>query len=407
MRILLITQWFEPEFTLKGMLLARELQRCGHEVEVLTGFPNYPGGVVYDGYRIKPFQREVIDGISIIRVALYPSHDRSPFRRGLNYISFALSAAFWGAILTRPADVMYVYHPPGTIGFTAWMLHLFKRIPFIYDIQDFWPETLKSTGMLDSELILGLIDRFCRISYSLAKHIVVLSPGFKDLLLKRGVDESKISVVYNWADERYLYPKKPTLPIDEESLLDGKFNIVFAGNLGRAQGLHCVLDAAERFMAFPNNVQFLFVGSGVEEQSLKQSVYARGLTNVCFLPRRPVAHITDILSSADVLLIHIKDDPLFEITVPSKTQAYMAVGKPILMVCKGDARELIERAHCGLCCDPGNVDQLVECVHTFSGMSDSERERLGLNGRRFYEEELSLKVGVQRTLDVLNRVSLQ
>lgn len=401
MKILILTQWFEPEFTLKGMLLARELKRHGHEVEILTGFPNYPGGVLYDGYRIKPFQREVIDGISIIRVALYPSHDRSAFRRSLNYISFTLSAAIFGAFLIKRADIMYVYHPPGTIGFAAWTLSTLKGIPFIYDIQDFWPETLRSTGMVNNHTILSIIDRFCRLSYRLARHIVVLSPGFKDLLLQRGVDESKISVIYNWADERYLYPKEPVISKDEMSILDGKFNIIFAGNLGRAQALHYVLDAAERMQACFRDVQFVFVGTGLEEQSLKDRARTSGLANVHFLPRRPISQVTDILAAADVLLIHIKDDPLFEITVPSKTQAYMSVGKPILMACRGDARDLVERAACGLCCDPGNIDQLVGCIQALYGMSKRERAQLGLNGRRFYEQELCLAVGVKKTIDVL------
>src|SRR6478735_2159975 len=149
MRILLITQWFDPEPTFKGLLFAKELQRLGHEVEVLTGYPNYPGGRIYDGYRIRPFQRSIVEGVPVTRVALYPSHDSSGARRLLNYGSFAVSAALASLVARRP-DVAYVYHPPGTIALPALALRVLRGVPFVYDVHDLWPETLSSTGMVSS-----------------------------------------------------------------------------------------------------------------------------------------------------------------------------------------------------------------------------------------------------------------
>ena len=144
MKILIVTQWFEPEPTFKGMLFARELVARGHEVEVLTGFPNYPGGKVYPGYRIRPWVRERLDGIDVLRVALYPSHDNSSLRRAFNYVSFAFSAAVIGTALIRKPDVIYAYHPPITVGLAAAAIGLFRRAPFVYDIQDLWPDTVVS-----------------------------------------------------------------------------------------------------------------------------------------------------------------------------------------------------------------------------------------------------------------------
>src|SRR5689334_2905639 len=183
MRILLLSQLFDPEPTSKGLVFARELAARGHQVEVLTGFPNYPGGKIYPGYRIRPWMREEIEGISILRVALYPSHDKSSFRRVLNYVSFAASAAVLGTAMVRKADVAYVYSPPATIGFAAVILGFLRRVPFVYDIGDLWPDTVAVSGMLSNRVALRLLDGCCKFVYRGARHIVVISPGFKEQLM--------------------------------------------------------------------------------------------------------------------------------------------------------------------------------------------------------------------------------
>ena len=161
-RVLLLTQWFDPEPTFKGLVFARELVRQGFEVEVLTGFPNYPGGKVYPGYRIQWLQREVINGVQITRVPLYPNHDQSAIKRVLNYASFAASATMYGVFMAKRADVMYAYHPPLTVGMAAALIKLFRRIPVVYDIQDMWPDTLRATGMLNNPKALDMVARVCR-----------------------------------------------------------------------------------------------------------------------------------------------------------------------------------------------------------------------------------------------------
>ena len=204
MRILILSQWYDPEPTFKGLLFAKKLSKLGHSVDVLTGFPNYPGGKLYDGYKIKFFHREVIDGIPVIRVPLYPSHDSNSIKRILNYTSFALSASLPGFFLVKRPDVIYVYHPPATIGLPALFLHLLHRAPFVYDIQDIWPDTLAATGMMDNKVALWLVNKWCRFIYSQAAKIVVLSPGFKEILIKRDVPDHKIEVIYNWCEDSQI-----------------------------------------------------------------------------------------------------------------------------------------------------------------------------------------------------------
>lgn len=349
MRILFISQWFDPEPTFKGLFFARALQNRGHHIEVLTGFPNYPGGRVYPGYKVRLYQRDVIKGIPVHRVALYPSHDTRPLHRILNYTSFAASAAVIGTIMAKRADVAYVYHPPATAGLPAVTFEILRGIPFVYDIQDLWPDTLAATGMFNNPRLLKAVDYWCQFIYRQASRIVVLSPGIKRILITRGVPGKKIEVIYNWCDEEAIHPQKPPADIERQLGFNGHFNIIYAGNIGRAQSLDTVLDAAEIFKEKHPHVRFVFVGAGVEEDRLKQMTINKGLHNITFLGRRSPAEVAPILFLADALLVHLRKDPLFEITIPSKTQAYLAMGKPVLMGVSGDAADLVKRSGAGIC----------------------------------------------------------
>lgn len=391
MKILMLTQWFDPEPTFKGLQFALALQARGHSVHVLTGFPNYPGGKVYPGYHIHLWQREVMRGIPVLRVFLYPSHSRSAAGRVLNYLSFALSATVLGTLLVRSADVAYVYHPPATVGLPALAFKYLRRIPFVYDVQDLWPDTLTATGMVNGSLGLRFLGRWCQLVYRAAGRISVLSPGFQQRLSERGVPASKVRVVYNWT---YAIP--PTAP--EAALavsLAGRFVVLFAGNLGAAQGLDAVLDAARLTRDRHPEVCFAFAGSGVEEPRLRQRAVSQGLANVVFLGRRPPEAMGGVYAWAAALLVHLQNDPLFAITIPSKIQAYLAIGKPILVGVRGDAADLVRAAGAGIMFAPGQASALAQAVDELLAMPDSARERMGAAGRAYYEEHLSLAAGAQ------------
>ncbi|HBO68654.1 MAG TPA: glycosyltransferase WbuB [Deltaproteobacteria bacterium] len=400
MRILFLTQWFDPEPMFKGLAFAKALRERGHDVEILTGFPNYPGGKVYPGYRIRIFQREIMEGIPVLRVPLYPSHDTSAIRRIANYSTFALSAATIGAAAVKPADVMYVYHPPATVALPAILIHGMRRIPFVYDIQDLWPDTLNATGMVGNRFLLGLADRWCRMVYRAASKIVVLSPGFKDALVQRAVPKEKIEVIYNWCDEGQI-PKTPkNESLARELGFSGRFNILFAGTMGKAQALEAVLDAADRIGGRIPEIRFIFVGGGIEVDRLKKIAWERRLNNVLFLPRRPVSEIGEVLNLADVLLVHLKDDPLFRITIPSKIQSYLAVGRPILAGVRGDAADLVRTAGAGVDCHPENPESISDAVEKLYRMPRALLDEMGDNGRRYYRGTLSLSAGVSRFEEV-------
>ena len=400
MKILMLTQWFDPEPTFKGLAFAHELQQQGHEVQVITGFPNYPGGKLYAGYKVRCLQKEEIDGVFVTRVPLYPSHDKSGFKRALNYISFAASSCIFGVFSAKRADVIYAYHPPLTVGMAAIVIGFFRRTPVVYDIQDMWPDTLQATGMLNNPRILSFIGKVCQWVYRRAAALVVLSPGFKELLVRRGVPEEKVSVIYNWCDAQALSGASAKMPV----AMSGYFNIIFAGNMGKAQALYAVLEAS-KIVAHQNSlVQFVFIGGGVELDSLKKYAVSAGINNVIFLPRLPIQEIGAVLKSADVLLVHLRDDSLFEITVPSKTQAYMAVGKPLLMAVRGDAAKLVEDAKCGLLAEPENPDSIAKAVLNFAAMQKHELDSMGKRGSEFYQKNLSIKIGAKNFVDIFEKI---
>lgn len=396
MTILFLTQWFEPEPTFKGLSFARALADRGHVVEVLTGFPNYPAGRLHSGYRMRLRQRERMDGILVNRVPLYPSHDTSAIRRALNYASFGLSAATIGACSVRRPDVVYVYHPPATIAFPAIALKTFRRAPFVLDIQDLWPDTLAATGMLSNRSILSAVAIGCRLAYRSAARIVVLSPGFKKALIDRGVPEAKIDVIYNWCNESAIARAQSGAGILSEAGVEARFNVVFAGTMGRAQGLSSVLHAARLVAARAPRVQFVFVGGGVEAAALRTEAKEMGLLNVRFLPMRPPAEVGPLLAAADVLLVHLRDDPLFSITIPSKTQAYMASGRPVLMAVRGDAADLVRAAGAGVCTAPEDPGALANAVCDLAAVNPEILSTMGEHGRAYYRRHLSREAGTAR-----------
>lgn len=400
MKIVILTQWFDPEPTPKGLAFARKLLEQGHDVEVVTGFPNYPVGRVYDGYRIRWRQCEEIDGVNITRLALYPSHDSSAVKRAMNYLSFMCTAMIYGLFSMSRPDVLYVYHPPATVGVAAAVVQFFRRVPFVYDIQDLWPDTLAATGMLRNDKALRIIGTVCRWIYRRAAHVVVLSDGFRDRLIDCGVDKDTVTVIPNWCDETAIVRSEP-----KDGVLPDGFNILFAGNVGFAQALDAVVEAADIVKNDERKINLVVLGSGVDVARLKAEVGSRGCENVSFLPRVPMNEVGPILSAADVLLVHLKDDDLFRITIPSKIQAYMSIGKPVLVGVRGDAATLVSKARAGLECIPENADSIAEAFRTFAKMPVAKIEELGQNARDYYLEHLSLAKGTDRFIEVFERAA--
>jgi colanic acid biosynthesis glycosyl transferase WcaI len=394
MRILFLTQWFQPEPFFKGLPFAKALRDRGHEVEVITGFPNYPGGKIYPGYRIHFYRREMTEGISVQRLALYPSHDKSAFRRVLNYISFGLSAASIGPFVAEKPDVIYVYNLV-----TLWPASvIFKTLyqcPILYDITDLWPDSVITSNMLRNRVLTKLLDRYCLMVYRRASHLVTATPGIRNELVKRGLTEDHISVIYNWCDEENMKPMERDETLVVQYGLSGNFIVMFAGNMGLLQGLETVLKAAELILQTHTKIKFVFVGGGVERERLKKTAEEGHLTNVLFLERQSPEAMGGILSLADVMLVHLQDRALFRMTIPSKVQAYMAAGKPVLLGVRGDAADVARASGCGIVVEPENPGAIADGIIQLYNMEPSQRIQLGINGREYYEKYMSMEVGLE------------
>src|SRR5882724_551690 len=274
MRVIFLTITFYPEpNAIQGLPLAKAMASRGFDIKVLTGFPQYPQGRIYPGYRMRPWQRETVDGIPILRVPIYPSHDTSAIRRILTYLSFAFFAATIGVALIGSADLVYLYDPPPTNGLASLFLKLFRGTPIVHDIADMWPETVIESGMVRGErtkkIVSSILGAWCRFLYRQADVVTVLSDGFKRLLVERGVPADKVKVVYNWADETTFHPLEPDLELARELGFEGRFNIVYAGNLGVYQALDTVIKAAALVKDHPK-IQVVIVGIGPKQDELKR-----------------------------------------------------------------------------------------------------------------------------------------
>ena len=405
MRIGLISQWYDPEggsAAIPGSI-ARALRRRGHTVSVVTGFPNYPTGRLHQGYRVLPLRREVMDGVPVVRVPLYPSHDRSPVRRALNFLTFMLSASTIGAAIVRRQQVALVYSTPGTVGLAGVVLRRLLRTPFVLYVQDLWPDTVVATGMVPGRLarvIEAALDPFCGLVYRSASRIAVISPGMKDRLVERGVSPDRVDVIFNWVDEDVFGPRPTALSNDT-------FDVMYAGNLGDVQGLETAVQAMALLGDLPQ-VRLRLVGDGVARARLGDLARTLGVdSRVGFEGVRPVGEMADLMASAHAQLICLSDDPLFHITMPSKLQAILACGRPVVTCAPGDVARVTDESGAGIAVPPGDPASLAQAVRTLVTMPKTEREELGTRGRSYYEKHLSEAVGAARLETSLERALLE
>ena len=404
MRVLILSQYYKPEPIPKPHELAEGLQGRGHQVTVVTGFPNYPSGSFYKGYKIRPWSIERINGVRVVRLGLYPDHSRSPIRRALNYTSFCMAASALGPILSGPVDVIYVWHPPLTIGLAATIVSLARRAPFVYAVHDLWPESVVAAGMLKNTRIIGLLERLERFIYAQARAIGVVSPGFIKHLEAKGVPREKLHLLTDWGDELVYRPIPPDPTLGEQLGMSGSFNVVFGGQLGIVQGLDTLLDAAEMLRQY-HDIQFIIVGDGVDKSRLETKATERGLDNVRFLGRFPSEDMPQIYALADALLVHLKADPIFSISIPGKTYAYMACAKPVLMAVDGVAGDIIRSTGAGLTCPSEDSQALAQAVLQLFHTPRQEREEMGAAAQKVFLERYCRSVGLDRHEQLLVNIA--
>ena len=405
MRLLILSQYYKPEPIPKPAELAQALRQHGDDVTVITGFPEYPAGKLYDGYRLGIVRREEIDGVRVIRTFEYPYHGIRALGRFANYLSFMLSAPI-GSLFAPKLDAIYVWHPPLTVGVSAWVVARLRGIPFVYDVQDIWPEAAVLAGVLKPGLLVRCLSALERFVYRQADHLLVVTDGARSNLISKGVPAEKISVMPHWFDLSLFQPQDAAVCncLREQHGWGGKFVLLFAGNLGLVQGLETVIRAAE-LLRNETLIQFVFVGDGADKSRLQSLVKSLELTEqVQFVERQPMDRIPAYMAAADGLLVHLKWSELSNFVIPTKTLAYLASGKPIIMAMHGAAAQLLQDAGAGCVVPPDDPVELAAAVRKFVALPPEERAAMGSRGKDYLARNLSKDIIIPRYRAILERL---
>lgn len=397
MRALILSQYYWPEPIPKPVELAEALQRLGDEVTVITGFPNYPSGQLYPGHRLRMIKTERIRGIPVIRTFEYPYHGTRALGRMLNYLSFMLSAPL-GALFSRKFDVIYVWHPPLTVGVAAWVIARLRGVPFVYDVQDIWPEAAVLSGVLRPGRLVSFLSLLERFIYRRASHLIAVTDGARQNLISKGVSPARVSVMPHWFDEAIFRPEavEARARIRAQNQWVGRFVVMFAGNVGLVQGLETVVRAA-KMLATDSNVLIVVIGDGADRSRLGDLVSILGVQDrVQFVDRQPLEQMPFWMAAADCLLVHLKHSELSNYVIPTKTLAYLASAQPILMAMRGAAADLVQKSGAGVVVEPESPSALAEGIVRLSQMSDDARAAMGRAGREYLRSNLSREVVLPR-----------
>ena len=400
MNILIVSQYFWPEnFRIND--LAQEWVKRGHRVSVLTGVPNYPQGRVFEGYQANPQAFAQFQGAAVHRVPMLP-RGQGGLRLLLNYMSFVCGAALWGPWLLRrtPVDVLFVFEPsPVTVGLPAVWLGRLKKAPVVFWALDLWPETLAAVGVLKSPTLLAGVGRMVRYIYNQCTLVLGQSRAFLGSMAKYCADSTKIRYFPSWAEQ--VYDDEQSQPAPEVPEHNHGLTVLFAGNVGEAQDWPAVLDAAQRLKEHAD-IRWVIVGDGRQWAWLQAEVMRRGLVDRVLLPGRfEVERMPSFYAHADALLVSLKKDPVFAMTIPGKVQSYLMSGIPVLGMLDGEGAAVIQEAQAGLACPAGDSDALAQAVLQLKAMPPEQRMQWGANGRRYAQKEFDRTLLMNRLEQML------
>jgi glycosyltransferase involved in cell wall biosynthesis len=402
-RILIITQYFWPE-SFKINDLALGLRERNHSVEVLTGMPNYPSGKYFDGYRPTAPLCDDYHGIPVMRVPIIPRGRGQAWRLALNYGSYAALASL--RLLRgnkRRWDVAFVFEiSPVTQIFPAVVLRRLWKVPFAVWVQDLWPESVTASGLVQSSFVVGAIRRLSRWLYNRADLLLGSSEAFLPRLQALGASPDRLGYLPNWAEDSYAAPVETS---GKQAAWEGGFPVMFAGNIGRVQGMETILDAAERLRGEPE-VRWVFVGDGSLRTWIGEESARRKLSDRVFLVgRRPVTEMPGLFAKAGAMLVSLKPDDVVSLTIPAKLQTYLAAGRPVLGSIDGEAARVIEESGAGFASPAGDASGLAGNVMRLLRMSPEERAGLGTRGRDYCARNFGREVCLDRVEQALSRLA--
>ena len=389
--------------------LSRHWARLGHSVTVLTGFPNHPTGVVPPEWRArlrKLVYREIVDRVHVVRTWLWPLPNRRAHERVRNYASFCLSSAVTGLSLEKP-DVVIATSPQLLVALSGWWLAWWKHVPLVFEVRDLWPESLAAVGAgAEGTLLHRSLAAIAGFLYRHATHIVVVTPAFKEHLIRHWqVPESKISIVENGVETDLFRDDPLAGQVRRDLHLEDRFLICYIGTMGMAHGLETLIAAGEKLQTAQPSAVFLLIGEGAEKQRIIDLAAQRRLNNIRFLDQQPRERIPACISAADVCLVMLKKTDLFKTVIPTKLLEYMACERPVIVAVDGEARQIVEKAAAGIFVEPEDSDALVEAIQLLAGNSE-KRRRMGASGRQYIVSRLSREQTARDYIEVLKKLKL-
>lgn len=383
MKILVITQYFWPEeFRIND--ICKGLKEAGHEVEVLTGLPNYPHGEIFHGYSYFKRGPKEYEGMKIRRVGMIPRGKNNSIMLALNYLSFMVIASIRVVpLMFRKYDRVFVFQvSPLTTAVPAILLSKIKKIPSYIYIQDLWPETFYSIVNISNDKIRKIMKKTCNKIYDAFDKLLIASQGYEEILVKEGIKKEKLEYFPQWAED--FYSNKENIQKKE-----AYFTVTFAGNIGKAQSVDTIIEAAN--LAKENTkIKWQILGDGSEFENIKSLVNKYDLhESVKLLGRKPASDMPKYFSSSDALIVTLKNDDILRVTLPAKVQSYMASGKPILAAISGEGNRIIKDSKCGLVGEAEDHIKLYENVIKLFNMSEEERNILGNNGKEYFKNNFT------------------
>ncbi len=401
MRILIVTQYFWPEnFRINDLSIA--LTERGHEVVVLTGKPNYPQGKFYKNYSFFSNRTEVWKNIKIYRSPIIPRGKAGRLRLLLNYFSFAFFNSIRGLSIKGNFDKILVYEPsPITVGLPAIVMKWRKNAPIYFWVQDLWPQSVTAAGGMNNKTVITLLDKLTRWIYKKSDKVLIQSEGFRDIIKEQGVKNDDIEFYPNSVEGLFsvTMPKPDTL-----SKLPKGFKIMFAGNIGESQDFETIVEAAKIVALTNRDIQWIILGNGRKYHYVESKIKEYGLNdNFHLLGSHPVESMPDFFACADCLLVSLKRDYIFSLTIPSKIQSYLACGKPILASLDGEGGRIVNEAKAGLIVEAENPDKLAMKALEFFDLAEGERKQMGNNGRKYFEENFERELLVSRLEDIFTK----
>jgi len=402
MNILIVTPHFYPE-NFKINDFANGFAAKGHNISVLTAVPDYPGGKFYKGYGILKKNREIINSIKIYRAPLIPRGSGSSIRLVMNYLSFVIGAVFTSLFMVKNKyDLIFVYEPsPITIGIPAIVLKKIKKIPMLFWVQDLWPESIAAASKLKSKNIQKILTPLVKFIYNNSDLIMVSSRGFVRSIQSKNILSSKIHYLPNWAEDIFKPVEQASLTIKQ--IPSNSFIIMFAGNIGDAQDFKSILSAANT-LKWNKHIHWVILGNGRKKKWVEKEILKFGLSlNFHLLGSFPLAKMPEYYSIADAMLISLKKEYIFSLTVPAKVQTYLACGKPILAMMDGEGAQIIRDSKSGFVCTAECPDDLVANILKMTKLTKKQMDIFGKNSLKFYNENFDRQLILDKVENLFHK----